>query len=285
MHVAPDGLRTVRQDGIVARVRDARPDGLRPCRSAQDRLVRDVARATLRSRPLGLRHRRRDDLRLRATPAGHPVRSGIPCARRGPDAPVRDLRTSVARRLPARRTGAGCQRRPAHRAGLRGPLAGRRPADRRARPSRRRTSPAGRDQGRDVADVLVRHDPGPDGRAERLHHGLVRRAALGLVTRGRMAIEWEDDVEILSRGRHLPLPGRTAGPSHRGGRPGDLPRPHARRRVRGRGAIADWRRGTAARRPAADRAGSRWPRWAEAPARLVSLGSATPSPASGSERS
>ena len=121
------------------------------------------------------------------------------------------------------------------RAGLRGP-AGIRPADRRPGGLSRRRR-ARRDQGRNVADVLVRDVPGPDGRTERLHLGLVRRAALGprhpRSPGDRMGARRRDPLE---RG-HLPLPGRTAGPSHRGGGPGVLPRPHARRRVRGRGTI------------------------------------------------
>ena len=235
MHVAPDGLKTVRQDGITVGFAMLGPMAYILAEVPEHRLVRDVARATLRSRPLGLRHRRRDDLRLRAAPAGHPVGSCVPRARRRTDASVRDIRTSRARRIPAGRSGAGRQRRPAHRAGLRGPV-GVQPADRGpgglSRPRRAR-----RDQGRDVADVLVRHDPGPDGRTERVHLGLVRRAALGARHARspchRMGARRRDPLE---RG-HLPLPGRTAGPSHRGGGPGHVPRPHARHRVRVRGTI------------------------------------------------
>ena len=55
----------------------------------------------------------------------------------------------------------------------------------------------------------------------------------GIVTEGRLAIEWEHDVEILSKGDVFHCPAGPPGPPHRGGRPGDVHRPDADLGVRG----------------------------------------------------
>ena len=233
MHVAPDGLKTVRQDGItvgfamlgpmayilaeVPRTGSSGTSLERPCDRAHWGFVIDGEMTFVSGR------------RRQAIPSGRAFH--VPAG--GPMHRFETAGRLVLAAFQPVEAGAGRQRRAAHRAGLRGPD-GVQPADRRpgrlSRPRRAR-----RDQGRDVADVPVRHDPGPDGRTERVHLGLVRRTALGArhprSPGHRMGERRRDPLER----RHLPLPGRTAGPSHRGGRPGHVPRPHARRRVRVRG--------------------------------------------------
>ena len=236
-------------------------DGLRVRRAAGDRLGRDLARDAVHAAALGLRDRGRADLRPRrqargrsrpaarstSRPAAREHRfeaPGLPSSpassRSSPTLDVSDERLA-AQRFRARLAGRGRDRD--DRAGHRDPEGPGRP-----------------DPDRDLADVVLPHDPGPDGERSGYTTGWCDAPHWGLVTAGRMAIEWEDDVEILSSGRHLPLPGRPARPPARGGGSGDVRGPDAdrgARRRRATGRVAPRRGPSTAGRP---RAGSRWPR-------------------------
>ena len=84
-----------------------------------------------------------------------------------------------------------------------------------------------------------------DGRAERLHLGLVRRPALGHRHRGRLAIEWEDDVEILSKGDIFHCPAGPPGHRLEAADPATLIDLTPFDRLESGGRLAEWRRGTA----------------------------------------
>ena len=284
MHVAPVDLRALRQGGI----------GLRFAMLGQMAYVfaeipaSGSAGTSLEQRvlaaPLGLRHRRRADVRRRRPARDHPGRPGLPRPGRWSRALVRGTRACPGRRLRADRTRRRPERRTARGPGFRRRRSGRRRDRDGGAGHRDPEGPRRPDPDRDLADGVLPHDPGPDGGAERLHVRLVRRPALGPGHRGsnghRVGGRRRDPLD----GRHLPLPGRTARTSAGGRRSGDIRGSDAGRRPSA--TPGDWRIGAATWISAAGsiRAGSRWPRSSEP--RLGQPGKAPrPSPASGSDRS
>ena len=283
MHVAPDGLKTVRQDGHHAsgsRCSARWPTSLprcpgpaRPGRRSSDRAIAPHWGFVIDGELTFVSGRRRQ-----AIPSGRAFH--VPGRR--PEAPVRDIRTARARRLPAGRTGARRQRRTTHRAGLRG---------RRRRRGRPTVVPAVSPTLVGPGEIKVETWPMSSyvmtrvrmGERSGYTSGWCDAPHWGLVTRGRMAIEWEDDVEILSKGDIFHCPAGPPGHRLEAADPATFLDLTPDRRVRGRGRLADWRRGTlpgdrdANPRDRGGRAGLR-------PARLDQP-AGTPSPASGSERS
>ena len=210
MHVAPIDLRAVRQDGLTIRFAILGSMAYVLAEVPEIRLRRHLPRARRAPSRIGAWSSTASCTFVTGpTPVDHPGRSGLPRPGRRPGTSLRGER--VGPRSPAFQpieTDARRERGAARRAGLRDRL---RAADRADRPAHARIARRGRrDRRRVVADGPVRHVPGQDGRAERLHRRLVRRAALGDRHRGpaghRMGGRRRDPVQ----GRRLPLPGGPA---------------------------------------------------------------------------
>ena len=222
-------------------VRDARRDGLRAGGDPRERIGRDLARRTVHAAALGLRHRRRAHVRDRAAPADHSRRPRLPRPGRRPGASFRGNRVEPHRRLPAGRAAGRPERRAARRARVRADQGA---GERDRRPGRAAAPRPDRpDPRRIVADVRLRHDPDPDGGAKRLHRGLVRCAPLGPGDRGPDGDRMGGRRRDPGQGRHLPLPGRSARSSPRGGRSRDAHRPDADRQPSRPSGV--WRSGVA----------------------------------------
>ena len=105
----------------------------------------------------------------------------------------------------------------------------------------------------------------------------------GLVTAGRMAIEWEDDVEILSTGDIFHCPAGPPGHRLEAADPATFVDLTPIAALADGGRVAEWRREwTSAAGP--PRAASRWPRSSDRVAGQPGT-APRPSPASGSDRS
>ena len=102
MHVAPVDLRALRQGGIASRFAMLGEMAYVLAEIPASGLGRDLARAAVHAAALGLRHRRRADVRPRRPARDHPGRSRLPRAGRRPRAPVRDGRAAPGRRLRSR---------------------------------------------------------------------------------------------------------------------------------------------------------------------------------------